>query len=99
MSTLKKAITATLMAAMFSAAASAVNANDAVKDLFGAFLGGAVQNAAQAKWKEIPSEKLQCMQIGVTSKNVKIEDLIKKGIMPDDKRLQAFHKVCDTLLN
>ncbi len=88
------------IACMISIAGStSVRAQNEIKNLFGNMLGGALADATKTEWQKLGPEKLQCMQMGLKIKGAPLQNLIQKGIKPNDQRVAGFHKICDDVLN
>jgi len=61
-------------------------------------LGGASYEAKQS-WENVPSDKLQCIKIGLKINNTSLDNLISKGIGPSDNKMSSYNKICSDILN
>ena len=61
-------------------------------------LGGASYEAKQS-WDNVPSDKLQCIKIGLKINNTSLDNLISEGIGPSDNKMSSYNKICSDILN
>lgn len=61
-------------------------------------LGGASYEAKQF-WKNVSSDKLQCIKVGLNINNTSLDSLISEGIGPSDKKMSSYNKICSDILN
>jgi hypothetical protein len=78
--------------------ASAASDNP-IQGILGGIINSVQQQATREKWKQLPDEMLQCMDLGLRSSGSSVSASITKAVGPDSREFDATRNICDQLLN
>ena len=80
-----------LLSAVLSLSCSAASADDqqAILNLFGEFMGQAIQQSLRAEWAKVPPDQMFCINLGLSKQGASLQQLISAGVAPNDPRLSA----------
>jgi hypothetical protein len=90
----------TVWAALITAPTGASAASDnPIQGILGGIINSVQQQATREKWKQLPDEILQCMDLGLRSSGSSVSASITKSVGPDSREFDATRNICDQLLN
>ena len=88
-----------LLSAVLSLSCSAASADDqqAILNLFGEFMGQAIQQSLRAEWAKVPPDQMFCINLGLSKQGASLQQLISAGVAPNDPRLSGLRATCNRI--